>query len=87
MDTAVLANVIGFAAAGIGTVMFLPQAIRCWKTKETKDISFLSYFLLAIGSLLWATYGILMIALPIIFVNSIIFFISIFLLVLKKKYG
>lgn len=87
MDAVLLSNITGFAAAAIGTVMFLPQVIRCYKTKHTKDISFLTYSLLATASVLWTIYGIVNSALPIIFVNSVVLILSIFLLLLKKKYG
>lgn len=87
MDTVVLANILGYIAAGIGIVMFMPQAITCWRTKNTKGISFLSFFLLVIVSLLWLVYGILLSAAPIILVNSVIFMIGLFILYLKRKYG
>lgn len=87
MDTIALANIIGYIAAIVGTVMFLPQVIRSWKTKHTKDISFISYSLLAASTFLWIIYGVLMNAYPIIFVNAVICILSIFLLILKRKYG
>jgi len=87
MDTNLLINITGFTAAGIGVVTFLPQVYRCYITKRTKDISFLTYSMLATASSLWIIYGVLNSALPIIFVNSVIFVLSIFLLLLKKKYG
>jgi len=87
MGQVFLANVFGFIAAGIGAVMFLPQVLRCWKTKHTKDISFLTYFLLATASIFWVAYGLMIRALPVISVNIIILMLSLFLLFLKKKYG
>lgn len=87
MDTIFLTNVLGFSAAGIGAVMFFPQVVKCYKTKQTKDISFLSCSLLATASFLWLGYGLLTVALPIIFVNSVILVLSLFLLILKRKYG
>ncbi|MCL5970438.1 MAG: SemiSWEET family transporter [Patescibacteria group bacterium] len=87
METTLLSNITGFAAAGIGTIMFLPQVIRCYKTKQTKDISFLTYSLLSTASVLWVIYGVTNSAFPIILVNSVILVLSIFLLLLKKKYG
>lgn len=87
MDTVQIANIVGFAAAGIGVVMFLPQVIKAWKTKHTKDLSSLTYTLLATSTFLWTIYGIIMQAIPIILVNTVIFGLSIFLLILKRKYG
>lgn len=87
MNNTLFVNVIGFIAAGIGTVMFLPQVIQAAKTKQTKDISFLSYSLLATSSFFWTIYGIMTFAMPIILVNVIIFILSLYLLFLKRKYG
>lgn len=87
MDTKVIAEIIGYIAAAIGTIMFLPQVIKCWKTKQTKDVSFLSFSLLAVGSTLWTIYGILLVAFPIIVVNIILTGSSLCMLYLKKKYG
>lgn len=80
-------NIIGFTAAVIGMVTFLPQVIQCWKTKRTKDISFLSYSMLATSTFLWLIYGLLNNALPIIFANTVILACSLLLLLLKRKYG
>jgi len=82
-----VADIIGYIAAAIGTVVFLPQVIRAWKTKRTKDISLLSFTLLAIVSVLWVIYGILLKSGPLISVNSIILGLTLVLLYLKHKYG
>lgn len=87
MNSVQLANILGFIAAGIGIVMFIPQAWECYKTKNTKSISVLSFSLLAFSAVLWTGYGILMDAQPIILVNTVIFVLSVFILILKKRYG
>ena len=87
MNTFQIADIFGYAAAGIGIVMFLPQIIQSWKTKNTKAISFLTLFLITTSSALWIVYGAIMKAVPILFVNAIIFIFSLFMLYLKRKYG
>lgn len=87
MDTVVLANILGYIAAGIGIVMFMPQAIQSFRTKNTKGISFMTFSLIAVVSVLWTIYGILLKAAPVILVNSVLFVISLFILYLKRKYG
>ena len=81
-----IVNVIGFMAATITTVGFVPQTIKAIKTKQTKDISLWMYIILAIGILLWLTYGIFNHDWPIILANSITFVLVIPVLVLKIKY-
>lgn len=87
MNTVQIADILGYVAAGIGIVMFIPQVLQCWKTKDTKAVSFLSFSLLAAASVLWTTYGVLMQAYPIILVNSVLLTLSAFMLFLKRKYG
>lgn len=87
METQLIANLIGYIAAGIGIVMFIPQVVQCWKTKDTKAISSFTFSLFALASLLWLIYGILLKAYPVILVNSVLLILNIFLLFLKRKYG
>jgi len=86
MSTVQVANVFGFLAAGIGIVMFMPQAIRIYKTKNTKSLSLLSFTLFAVASLFWTIYGLLLNALPIIIVNVVLLFLNSFIAVMKIKY-
>lgn len=87
MSSVEIANILGYIAAGIGIVMFLPQAIQVWKTKNTKSISLISFLLFGIASLLWTVYGIIMKAPPIIVVNLVIVVLSAFIVLMKIKYG
>ncbi len=87
MDTIVLANVIGFSAGVLGTIMWFPQAIKLWKMRETKEISSLSCVFLATSAFLWLVYGVLVSAIPLVLTNLAIFIISLLMLLLKRKYG
>ncbi len=86
MSTVQIANYFGFAAAGLGIVMFMPQALRIWKTKDTKSISLISFSLFALASLLWTVYGVLMVAPPIIMVNIVLLILNSFIVGMKLKY-
>lgn len=86
MDQKIIIDLIGYIAVIIGTSMFAPQAIKIWKTKETKGISLLSFSLLALVSLLWAIYGFLLNAMPVILVNVIVGILSLFIVLMKLKY-
>ena len=86
MDTTQIANVLGFVAAGIGVVMFVPQAYRVYKTKNTKSISLLT-FVLSIGtSVCWIIYALLLSAMPILFVNSVVTALSLYIVAMKLRY-
>ena len=52
-------DIIGYSAAFLTTVSFLPQVIKIVRTKDTKSLSLGMYLLLTAGIVLWITYGIL----------------------------
>ncbi len=79
--------IIGLIAGTCTTISFLPQVIKTFKTKETKDISLSMYIVLATGIFLWTIYGILIESLPVILANSISFVLATIILILKTKYG
>ena len=78
---------IGLAAAVCTTTSFLPQAIKSWKTKSTKDVSLPMYTLMITGTALWLTYGVLLKDLPLMLANMVglVFVSSVF--ILKIRHG
>ncbi|PJZ45731.1 SemiSWEET transporter [Leptospira brenneri] len=73
-------NLVGYIAAFLTTVSFLPQVLRVVMTKQTRDISRNMYIMFFAGVLLWLVYGILKSDFPIILANTVtIFFVSIIL--------
>jgi len=52
-------TVIGLAAAACTTLAFLPQVLKSWRTRHTRDISIGWLVLLTIGLLTWIVYGVL----------------------------
>jgi MtN3 and saliva related transmembrane protein len=77
---------IGYIAGTLTTISFLPQVIRTWKMRETKDFSLAMLLLFATGILLWTVYGIWTESLPVILANVITFLLIIVLLAMKIKY-
>lgn len=86
MEQKIITDIIGYIGVVIGASMFVPQAFKVWRTKETKGISLLSFSLLAFVSLLWVTYGFLLNAMPVILVNIIVGILSFFIVYMKLKY-
>ncbi|MGV3666224.1 MAG: SemiSWEET transporter [Leptospira bouyouniensis] len=73
-------NVIGYVAAFLTTVSFLPQVLRVVMTKQTRDISRNMYIMFFLGVVLWFVYGILKSDFPIILANIVtLFFVTIIL--------
>ena len=80
-------EIIGFAAGICSTIAFLPQAIKTWKTKHTKDLSIGLFALITTGTFLWLVYGILINSMPIILANIITFILASAILIFKVRYG
>jgi MtN3 and saliva related transmembrane protein len=64
----------------------VPQAIHCWKSKSTKDISLSAFLLMALGSTLWFTYGVLQKDVIIYSANLIVGSMAIVILIAKLRY-
>ncbi|HJN57107.1 MAG: SemiSWEET transporter [Candidatus Woesearchaeota archaeon] len=77
---------IGFTAAALTTIAFLPQVIKAWKSKHTKDISLIMFIVLTIGIFLWVVYGFLILSMPVIAANVVTFVLALTILILKLKY-
>ena len=83
MDTV---TIIGLIAAAFTTIALLPQLIKVWKTKSTKDISIGMFLLYCGGVLLWFVYGVFRNDLAIILANSLAFIQALIILMFKAKY-
>jgi MtN3 and saliva related transmembrane protein len=83
MDTIVL---VGYIAGTFTTLSFVPQVIRAWKLKETRDLSPAMLLLFALGVLLWTLYGVWTGSIPIIIANVVTFVLILILLGMKVKY-
>ena len=79
-------NIIGYTAGVFTTFGSLPQIIRAIKTKSTKDLSYTSLFIIAIGAILWTVYGVLLKNGPLIVWDTIIFILYTTLIILKFRY-
>lgn len=81
-----ITEIIGYVATVLSVIAFMPQAIKSWKTKSTRDISLGMYSIFTTSQILWCTYGILIVSWPLIVANSIIFTLSFIILIHKLKY-
>ena len=83
MDTTLL----GAIAAVLTTGAFLPQVIKAWKTKETKDLSLPMYLILLTGIILWFIYGFIKKDAAIMGANGVTGILAFSILYLKIKHG
>ena len=78
-------ELIGFVAAIITSLSYLPQALRIVQTGETAGISLGMYSLLMLGKSCWLTYGILMVSWPLIAAQFITMSLAMIILTLTIK--
>jgi MtN3 and saliva related transmembrane protein len=81
-----LITVIGLVAAVFTTIALVPQLLKVWKTKSTKDISTGMFALYCGGVFLWFVYGAYIGDFPIILANSLAFVQALAVLIFKAKY-
>lgn len=63
-------DLLGYAAAVLTTTAFIPQVVQTLRTRDTRAISLGMYLLFSLGVALWALYGVLLTAWPIILANG-----------------
>jgi MtN3 and saliva related transmembrane protein len=76
---------IGYCAAFLTTVAFLPQAIQSWRTRDLSGISLGMYTLFTTGVGLWLIYGLFIEKWPLILANALTFCLALSILVLKIR--
>ena len=81
-----LVTILGLFAGSLTTISFLPQVIKTWKTRSTKDISLEMFAIFCSGVLLWIIYGALVKDIPVIFTNVATLSLASPILLFKIKY-
>ena len=79
-------DIIGYCAAFLTTIAFLPQAMRSWKTRDLSGISLGMYSLFTAGVGLWLVYGLIIEKWPMILANSLTFALALSILMLKLRH-
>ena len=61
---------LGYVAGAITVTSFLPQVVRAWRTRQTRDLSLSSLALLMTAGSLWILYGALSRDWPVVVTNG-----------------
>jgi len=77
---------IGYVAACLTTLSFVPQAWLTFRTRDVSGISLGMYSAFALGIALWLVYGVLIDAWPIIIANIITLTLACLILAMKIRY-
>ena len=76
---------LGYAAATCTTVAFVPQVVRIWKTRQTRDISLGMFIVMTAGVLMWLIFGLFIHDIPLVAANGATFVLSLTILLLKLR--
>lgn len=82
-----MSDAIGYLAAILTTVSFVPQAWMAHKTRTTTGVSAWMYALLCVGVALWLWYGVLLSAGPVIVANAVTLALALYILSMKLRHG
>lgn len=77
---------IGYLAATLTTIAFIPQVLHTWRLRSASGISLGMYVIFTIGIALWLLYGVLLGAWPIIIANAVTLALTTFVLALAIRY-
>ncbi len=78
---------VGYVAAMLTTVSFIPQAVKTIRSKDTHGISLGMYVMFTVGVAFWLAYGIVLMSWPMILSNVVTLALSATILVMKLRYG
>lgn len=80
-------DILGYVAATLTTVAFVPQAIQTIRSHDTRAISLGMYVIFTTGIALWLVYGLVLHSRPIIFSNAVVFPLAATILGFKVRHG
>ncbi len=78
-------DLLGYAAASLTTVSFIPQAWLSFRTGDVSGISLSMYACFTVGVALWLAYGVVLGAWPIVIANAITLVLGLAILGMKLR--
>jgi MtN3 and saliva related transmembrane protein len=79
-------NRLGTIAGTITVGSFLPQVVRAWRTRRTRDLSLSSSALLVTAGTLWMVYGAISSDWPVVLTNGGMVLLNLALAAAKVRY-
>ena len=80
-------GIVGITASVLVISSYIPQIIKSYRTKSTKDISIALPVILFFASVLWALYGIHLNDPILITLNTMMSVLTLLILIMKLKFG
>jgi MtN3 and saliva related transmembrane protein len=82
-----MAQAIGFTAATLTALAFLPQVLKTWRTRSAGDLSMAMLLAQGTGVMLWIAYGVSLRSAPVIVGNIVTLTLTLLLLAFKLACG
>lgn len=79
-------ELVGYLAACLTTVSFVPQAWLTFRTRDVRSISLGMYSVFTLGVFLWLVYGVLLSAWPVVAANAVTLVLASSILGMKLRY-
>lgn len=80
-------DLVGYAAATLTTLSWVPQLRRTWRTRSAADLSTSMLATFTAGVALWLVYGLAVGSSPVVAANGVTLALALTLVVLKLAYG
>jgi len=77
--------IVGFLASLLSILNQFPQAIKVFRTQDTKSLSLVMYCIVVVAISLWLVYGILLKDSPLIWANALSLVPIIYIFIVKMK--
>jgi MtN3 and saliva related transmembrane protein len=78
---------LGYLAGTLTVVSFLPQVLRAWKSRQTRDLSMGMYAILITASTLWTIYGFIIHDTAVILTNVLMVALNLAIVTAKVRFG
>ena len=82
-----VSDLLGYAAATLTTLSFVPQVWRTLRTHDVSGISLRMYSVFTLGVAVWLAYGIVLGETPMMIANSVTLVLACAVLVMRVRYG
>jgi MtN3 and saliva related transmembrane protein len=79
-------DLVGYLAAILTTIAFVPQALTSWRTRDLSGVSLPMYSIFTAGVAMWLAYGVMLGSWPIIIANALTLALSGTVLALKMMH-
>jgi MtN3 and saliva related transmembrane protein len=79
-------DLIGAIAGTLTTISFVPQVMRVFQTRQTRDISMTMMLLFSLGVAMWVAFGYLVDSMPVVYTNAMTLVLALTIVAAKVRF-